>query len=156
MTTTYEAFVGLYVNQSTGPASYRDWGAFNTSEPTFQSISYQWGVNVSSSELTGDLGPAPAGRLTATNTATTGYKAVSRVGTAQALYEAATIRASGVRTATAVATATFKLFRGRPAGELSPGRTYALAVAGLGLTPTQHANLFNRIQTYQEALGRDV
>jgi hypothetical protein len=153
--TTNEAYVGLYVNQNVGPYPGRDWGSFNVSDATFQSVLTQW----VSGESYGDLGPAvaaPNGRLTYTPAAPTGYKAVSRVGTDQALYEGPTIQASGVRTATAVATATFKLFRGRPAGELSPGRTYALAVAGLGLTPTQHANLFNRIQTYQEALGRDV
>jgi hypothetical protein len=153
--TTNEAYVGLYVNQSAGPYNGRDWGAYNTSEPTFQSINFQWGDDV----LTADLGPAiaePIGRLSAPAPGATGYTAVSRIGTAQALYEGTTIRASGTRTASTVATATFKLFRGRPAGELSPGRTYAFAVAGVGLTQSQHNALFAAIQNYQTTLGRAV
>jgi hypothetical protein len=153
--TTNEAYLGLYVNQNVGPYPGRDWGSFNASDATFQSVITQW----VSGEAYGDLGPAvaaPNGRLTYTPAAPTGYKAVSRVGTDQALYEANTVRASGVRTATAVATATFKLFRGRPAAEMSPGRTYAFAVAGDGLTQSQHNALFAAIQTYQTTLGRAV
>jgi len=149
--TVSECYIGLYVNQSTGPAAAQDWGGFAPAGVGPASdLHYQW--------LDGrtyfDAGSVTAGRLDAASGQDLGYKAGSRVGNQQAIYQNSTAFAAGTRTQVNTTSPAYKLFRGE--ANPCPGRTYALAVAGLGLTPTQHVSFFSRIQTFQEALGRAV
>jgi hypothetical protein len=149
--TVSECYIGLYVNQSGGPATAHDWGGFapGGSGPS-SDLHYQW--------LDGntyfDAGSQSFGRLSAVSGQSLGYKAGSRVGTQQAIYQNSTAFATGTRSAGNSTSPAYKLFRGE--ANPCPGRTYALAVAGRGLTPTQHVNFFERIQAFQSVLGRAV
>jgi hypothetical protein len=144
-----ELYLGLYVGQSSGAQPAHDLGS--PSNVAGVSLIYQW----SDGNTYADFGGSNTGRILA-NTASlpTGYKAASKIGAAQQIFTGSSVAASWTRAGGPVGSTPFRLFRAETSP--CPNRTYAAVIVGQGLTQDQHVMLYNRIQTFQAALGRAV
>jgi hypothetical protein len=138
-------YSGLYVGASSGLASARDFGAFDA--PPGYGIVYQWVDNNTYLDFGG------TGVIYA-STKTSGYKAGGQFATTRHGFENVTTRVSAAGIQGPSSTTTLKL--GKQITTVCPNRTYSFAVVGFDITPAQHVLLYNRIQTYQDALGRAV
>jgi hypothetical protein len=149
--TLSECYLGLYVNQSTGPQTAQDWGVYI--EGNGSHLHYQF----ADGRAYLDIGHISVSRLSA-NVGSTGYVGGGAIGGSMFLARNATVIGTRVATTTAPLSNGYRLFRADPGGGgyLAPSRTYATAVASHALTPAQHTLLYGRIQAFQIALGRAI
>jgi hypothetical protein len=147
-----QCYLGLYVPQSSGPQAAQDWGTYEGL--TASHIHFHYADNNAYLDIGGVFAD---GRVFAAMPSSTGYVGGGNAGGSLYMAFNASVLVSRLSVG-GVTTTAYRLFRGDSSGQgaQTPNRTYALAVAGSGLTPAQHSTLYTLIQTYQTAMGRAV
>lgn len=145
--TNNSPYLGTYI---TGGATVNGADFFTGNTPRVNFYSNFAGISYS------DLGDATGGRLTtSTGTTVNRYAATTRNGGLSYIFSNATTVASGVTSSAGMPLNHVMRFSDT-GGDNAAGRRTALCVIADSLTPAQHVLLYNLIQAYQTALGRNV
>jgi hypothetical protein len=143
-------YIGVYCVSSPGPLGLEDVTAGTAPVRHFIHYHHPAGVFF-------DAGNDADSRISTTMTGTTGYRAGSRVGANMWLFNGTTIAISrsNVTNFGNVPTTPFRIMP--PNGPTNNSRVFgSVVISRNGLTPAQHNLLTDRLQSYQDALGRAV